>query len=40
MRHVLVHGYYQIKPERLFATIKYDLVPLREQLVRLVEGMD
>ena len=40
MRHVLVHGYYQIKPERLFATMTYDLVPLRERLVRIVEDMD
>ena len=40
MRHVLVHGYYQIKPERLFATMTYDLVPLRERLVRSVEDMD
>ncbi|MDE6393789.1 MAG: DUF86 domain-containing protein, partial [Duncaniella sp.] len=39
MRHVLVHGYYQIKPERLFATMTYDLIPLREQLVRLVNSM-
>ena len=40
MRHVLVHGYYQIKPERLFATMTYDLIPLREQLVSLVERFD
>lgn len=40
MRHVLVHGYYQIKPQRLFATMTYDLMPLREQLVKLVDSMD
>lgn len=35
MRHVLVHGYYQIKPERLMATVETDLFPLRELLVKL-----
>lgn len=40
MRHVLVHGCYQIKPERLFATMTYDLEPLKDRLVRLVEKMD
>lgn len=36
MRHVLVHGYYQIKPDRLLDTIKTDLVPLRAQLLELI----
>lgn len=37
MRHVLVHGYYQIKQERLLATINSDLKPLREMLLQLPE---
>ena len=32
MRHVLVHGYYQIKDEIVWATIKTELSPLREQV--------
>ncbi|MCM1356017.1 MAG: DUF86 domain-containing protein [Staphylococcus sp.] len=35
MRHVLVHGYYQIKPERLMATISEELPELREILAKL-----
>lgn len=30
MRHVLVHGYYQIDPEILWETINNDLVSLKE----------
>ncbi len=37
MRHVLVHGYYQIKPERLLSTIESDLQPLRTLLMQLPE---
>ncbi len=29
MRHVLVHGYYKIKPSQLWNTIENDLPPLR-----------
>lgn len=32
MRHVLVHGYYQIKDEIVWATIRTDLQPLREKV--------
>lgn len=34
MRHVLVHGYYQIDPEILWETINNDLPPLREAVSR------
>jgi uncharacterized protein with HEPN domain len=34
MRHILVHGYYQIKDEIIWATIETELRPLREKLVR------
>jgi uncharacterized protein with HEPN domain len=30
MRHMLVHGYYQIRNEIIWATIETDLLPLRE----------
>ena len=29
MRHVLVHGYYTIKPQQLWATIENDIPLLR-----------
>lgn len=32
MRHVLVHGYYQIRNEIVWATIETDLPPLREKV--------
>lgn len=32
MRHVLVHGYYQIKDEIVWATIELELNPLRNKL--------
>ncbi|OAV66033.1 hypothetical protein Barb6XT_02148 [Bacteroidales bacterium Barb6XT] len=32
MRHVLVHGYYQIKDEIVWATIQTELVPLKEKI--------
>jgi uncharacterized protein with HEPN domain len=35
MRHILVHGYYQIKDEIIWATIETELRPLREQLNKL-----
>lgn len=31
-RHVLVHGYYQIKDEIVWATIQTELVPLKEKI--------
>jgi uncharacterized protein with HEPN domain len=30
MRHVIVHGYYQIEPQILWETINNDLVDLKE----------
>lgn len=32
MRHVLVHGYYQIKDDIVWATIKTELQPLKEKI--------
>lgn len=32
MRHILVHGYYQIDSKIVWATIKYDLPKLKLQL--------
>lgn len=37
MRHVLVHGYYKIRPEQLWTTIEVDvptLKPVIEQLIK------
>ena len=40
MRHVLVHGYYQIKDEIVWATIQTELQPLKEQVELLVKESD
>lgn len=32
MRHVLIHGYYQIEPQILWETINNDLIELKEAL--------
>lgn len=32
MRHVLVHGYYQIRDEIVWATIQTDLQPLKDKV--------
>ncbi|MCM1030337.1 MAG: DUF86 domain-containing protein [Oscillibacter sp.] len=32
MRHVLVHGYYQIKDEIVWASIQTDLKPFKEKI--------
>ena len=32
MRHVLVHGYYQICDEMVWATIQTELLPLKEKV--------
>lgn len=37
MRHVLVHGYYQIKDEIVWATIQTELQPLKEKIALLAE---
>ena len=36
MRHVLVHGYYQIEPEQLWDTIDKDIPPLKHQIESLL----
>ncbi len=36
MRHVLVHGYYQVSNDIVWATIEKDLKPLRKQLEQLI----
>ena len=33
MRHVLVHGYYQIKDEIVWATVQEDLQPLKTHIM-------
>ena len=37
MRHILVHGYYEIKDEIIWATIETDLTPLKAKLQRLIK---
>ena len=36
MRHILVHGYYQIKDEIIWATIDTELQPLKEKIISLL----
>ena len=38
MRHILVHGYYQIKDEIIWATIETELQPLKEKILILLQG--
>lgn len=40
MRHVLVHGYCQIKDEMVWTTIEDDLQPLRVQISAMIEEYD
>ena len=35
MRHILVHGYYQIKDEMIWATVETELKPLRTKIAKL-----
>ena len=37
MRHVLVHGYYTIKPEQVWQTIEDDIPQLKPQIERLIK---
>ena len=37
MRHVLVHGYYQLSEQEIWDTAKYNLPPLREQIEALMK---
>ncbi len=35
MRHILVHGYYQINDEIIWTTIETDLIPLKGKILKL-----
>jgi len=37
MRHVLVHGYYQINPKEVWIVVKDDLTVLRQQVQNLID---
>jgi len=37
MRHILVHGYYQIKDEIIWATIETELKPLKDNIQKILE---
>ncbi len=36
MRHVLVHGYYEIKNEIIWTTIESDIIPLRSKIESII----
>ena len=36
MRHVLVHGYYTISPEKVWETVQEDIPVLKEQIIALL----
>lgn len=38
MRHILVHGYYQIKDEIVWATIESELLPLKEKIQEILNN--
>lgn len=40
MRHVLVHGYYQIRPDQLWETIQTDIPELKPKIDRLIEDYE
>ena len=40
MRHVLVHGYYRIKPVQVWDTIQHDLPALRSRIQKLYDSFD
>lgn len=40
MRHILVHGYYQIKPQQLWKTIDNDIVALKPYIERYLNEME
>jgi uncharacterized protein with HEPN domain len=37
MRHILVHGYYQIKDEIIWATIETELKPLKDNIQKILD---
>ena len=39
MRHILVHGYYQIKPEQLWETVEHDIPSLRPFIKKYLEDL-
>ncbi len=39
MRHVLVHGYYTISPDKVWKTVQEDLPVLKKQLLNLLMEM-
>jgi len=39
MRHVLVHGYYQITPDKVWTVISKDLPVLRPQIEELLKSL-
>ncbi|MCR4613686.1 MAG: DUF86 domain-containing protein [Bacteroidaceae bacterium] len=39
MRHVLVHGYYQVSPDKLWDTVIKDLEPLRPIILRYINEL-
>ena len=40
MRHILVHGYYQVEPSILWTTIKNDLPPLKTKIKQFIENLE
>lgn len=39
MRHVLVHGYYKIKPNRVWSTIQMDIPTLRPYIIKYLQEL-
>lgn len=39
MRHILVHGYYQIKDEIVWTTIETDLAPLKNEVLSILDSL-
>jgi len=40
MRHILVHGYYQIKDEIVWTTIETDLAPLKNEVLSILDSLN
>ena len=40
MRHVIVHGYYQVGHREIWNVIKKDLLPLRQQIEKYIQTME
>lgn len=36
MRDVVVHGYFGVKPQRVWKTIKEDLILLKERMIEIM----